>query len=537
MIRVTITGNGKFAGFSSNLESYSVQEDSTPASPADSSGGTGTVSVSVTEDPSSNGTILLLNDQMTLEDSAKGTTSGAINSVGADNGSATFSGDSRLGVLNATRYVPAFKGTLDDALTAILALGEITSGIVIDPTVASIPVAVRGGQYQLWKLLGELCAAHQLEISLVSNNVVARPLRTRIASLDRVVSEGWRVQNAELAQFVDVNYYNYVEITNSLVYPYGGWNPDVRVLSVDAGKTVTVNIPVDEVSVSLTDLQQPTVQDTVARDYVGPTSVYSVAGGDGLPIPAAQWTDRGGSLSVAIGADGQSIDVTLTGASDVELGPYSIAVSSGPGDYYSTLRLIGSGLAFTRETLRVPTGAPAEKTAQEVGPTVDNPWIDTRLDAYAAALRAGGQFAAPTQTFTFDATLINRSSDDGSYVYPTFEDFADQFAGDAFADFNSAWSGQTFDQFRQYMFLQVQDNFENQVFGNVSGARVRYRDAWYRIRSAGVTQDGIQGASAERDTLISDFNAEFDGVTFADWNSIFDGMKFEDYALIPLYAT
>src|SRR5690606_149399 len=117
---------------------------------------TGTVSVSVTEDPSSNGTILLLNDQMTLEDSAKGTTSGAINSVGADNGSATFSGDSRLGVLNATRYVPAFKGTLDDALTAILALGEITSGIVIDPTIASIPVAVRGGQYQLWKLLGEL---------------------------------------------------------------------------------------------------------------------------------------------------------------------------------------------------------------------------------------------------------------------------------------------------------------------------------------------------------------------------------------------
>src|SRR5690606_34728149 len=100
-----------------------------------------------------------------------------------------------------------------------------------------------------------------------------------------------------------------------------------------------------------------------------------------------------------------------------------------------------------------------------------------------------------------------------------------------------AWSGQTIDQFRQYMFLQVQDNFENQVFGNVSGARVRYRDAWYRIRSAGVTQDGIQGASAERDTLISDFNAEFDGVTFADWNSIFDGMKFEDYALIPLYAT
>lgn len=536
MIRVEISGNGKFAGHSTNLESYSVTEDSTPTSPADSSGGTGTVSVTVNEDPSSNGTILLLNDEMVLEDSVKGTTSGAINSVSSNDGVATFSGDSRLGILNSTKFVPAATGTLEDVVGDILALADITSGIVVDPSIASIPVAVRGGTYQLWKFLGELCSAHEVEISLVSNNVVVRPLRTRIASLDRISSEQWAVQNAELAQYVDVNYYNYSEIVNGLVYPVGGWNPSVRIISVDAGQTVTVNIPVDEVNVSLSSLQQPTVQDTVARDYVGPTSVYSVAGGDGLPIPAAQWTDQGGSLSVAIGADGQSIDVTLTGASEAEYAPYSIAVASGPSDYYSTLRLIGSGLAFDRQTLRVPTGAPAEKTAQEVGPTVDNPWIDTRHDAYGAALRAAGQYASARQTFSFDATLINRSSDTGSYTYPTFADFNAEYAGDDFSDWNAAWSGQTFDQFRAYMFLQVQDDFENQVFGNVGGARVRYRDAWYRIRSTGINQDGIQGASAERDTIFSDFNAEYAGLTFADWNAIFDGYKFEDYSLIPLYT-
>ncbi len=86
------------------------------------------------------------------------------------------------------------------------------------------------------------------------------------------------------------------------------------------------------------------------------------------------------------------------------------------------------------------------------------------------------------------------------------------------------------------MFLQVQDDFENQVFGNVGGARVRYRDAWYRIRSTSINQDGIQGASAERDTIFSDFNAEYAGLTFADWNAIFDGYNFEDYSLIPLYT-
>jgi hypothetical protein len=535
LIQVEITGNGKFAGHKSNLESYSVQEDSTPLSPADSSGGTGTVTITVTEDPSSNGSILLLNDDLVLEDSVKGTTSGRINSVGGRDGVATFSGDSRLGVLNATRYVPAYKGDLDGAVRAILALAEITSGIVVDPAIASLPVAFKGGTYQLWKLLCDLCSAHGLvEISLVSNNVVVRPVRTRIASLDRTSNEEWSVQNAELAQYVEVNYYNYEEVEDDLVYPYGGWNPDVRIISVEAGDTVTINIPVDEVNVSLTELEQPVVQDTVPREYVGPISVYSVSGNDGLPIPAAQWTAQGGALSVAIGEDGQSIDVTVTGANEPEYAPYSIAVASGPGDYYSTLRLIGSGLAFRKETLRVPTGAPAEKTAQEVGPTIDNPWVDTRMDAYSAALRAAGQYASPTQRFTFDATLINRSSDSGSYVYPTFADFNAQFAGDDFGDFDTEWGGQTFDQFRQYMFLQVQDNFENQVFGNVSGARVLFRDAWYRIRTTGITQDGIQGATAERDTVFSDFNERYDGLTFGDWDAIFDGLKFEDYAVIPL---
>lgn len=535
VIRLNVSGNGKFAGHSTNIESYSVQEDSTPVSPADSSGGTGTVSITVTEDAASDGSILLLNDDIVLEDSVKGTTSGSVNNVDSNNGAVTISGDSRLGILNATRYIPAHSGTIETAVLHVLDVAGITSGIFIYPEVADIPAAFKGGTYQMWKLLGDMCSALRVEISLVSNNVVVRPLRMRMASLDRTSSEGWSVQNIELAQYVEVYYYQYAEIVNDLVYPYGGWTPEVRVLnSVDAGVTQTINIPVDEVNVSLTSLQQPVVQDTVARDYVGPTSVYSVAGNDGLPIPAAQWTAQGGSLSVAIGADGQSIDVTVTGASEAEYAPYSIAVASGPSDYYSTLRLIGSGLGFNKQLVRFPTGAPAEKTAQEVGPTIDNVWVDTYNDAQAAALNAAYGMAAAKQTFTFDASLVNRSSDSGSVVYPTFADFADQWPTEDFGDWDTIWTGETFRDFDQYMFAQVQDDFENQVFGNVGGARVRYRDAWYRIRSTGITQDGISGASAERDTLFSDFDTEWMSGTFADFDAVFDDRKFEDFALIPL---
>jgi hypothetical protein len=535
VIRLTVNGNGKFAGHSTNIQSYSVQEDSTPVSPADSSGGTGTVSITVTEDESSDGSILLLNDEIVLEDSVKGTTSGKVNSVSSSDAAVTLSGDSRLGILNATRYVPAHKGDVESAVLHILAIAGITSGIYIDPAVADIPAAVRGGTYQVWKLLGDMCSARQVEISLVSNNIVARPLRTREASLDRVFNHDWAVQNIDLAQFVEVYYYNYEILEDELVYPYGGWNPDVRVInSIDAGQTQTINIPVDEVNVSLTELQQPVVQDSVAREYVGPVSVYCVAGNDGLPIPAAQWTAQGGSLTVAIGEDGQSIDVTVTGASEAEYAPYQIAMSSGPSDYYSSLRLIGSGLGFTRKLVRFPTGAPAEKTAQEVGPTIDTPWIDTYNDAQAAALYAAYEMASARQTFSFDASLINRSSDSGSIIYPIFEDFNEQWPTEDFDAWGTEWDELTFEDFRQFMFEQVEDNFENQAFGNVGGARVRFRDAYYRIRSAGITESGVQGASAERDTLFSDFDALWTGETFEDFENQHSGRLFEDFARIPL---
>lgn len=541
-IEVEVTGNGKFAGYRTNLESYSVTEDSTPTAPGDSSGGTGSIAFTATEDTSATGTILLLNDVITLSDTSAGQTQGTVTSVNVANGprtggydsrggSATVTADGRLGILNATGFVPAFMGDLDGAATMILGPAGITTGIVIEPSIAGTPVAFRGGQYNYWFLLKEIASAVGLiEVALVSNNVVVRPIREREAYMEKVSNVSWGVQNGELAQFVEVIYYNYEEIESGLVYPYGGWNPDVQILQVDAGQTITVNVPVN---VSLTSIDQPVVQDFVDR-YYDSSSVYSVAGNDGLPIPAAQWTAQGGSLTVAIGDDGQSIDVTMTGASEAEYAPYQIAVASGPSDYYSTLRLVGDGLGFTPETLRVPTGAPASKTAQEVGITIDNPAVNTRNDAYSAALRAAASWAAPSQTVTITATIINRSDSNGSYIYPTFDDFNGQYPTEDFDAFNAIWTGEAFAAFNAYQFGLVRDDFANQVFGNVGGARVLFRDAYYRIRNATVTQDGITTATAERDTTFGDFNLAYDGMTLGGWDAAFDGLKFEDYALIPL---
>lgn len=80
----------------------------------------------------------------------------------------------------------------------------------------------------------------------------------------------------------------------------------------------------------------------------------------------------------------------------------------------------------------------------------------------------------------------------------------------------------------------MQGDFTNQVFGNVGGARIPFRQAVYRIRSATISQNGITTATAESDTLFSDFNPAWVGEDFASFNSWFAGYKFEDFAVIPL---
>jgi len=316
-----------------------------------------------------------------------------------------------------------------------------------------------------------------------------------------------------------------------MVYPYGGWNSDVSVYQVDANETRVISIPVD---VSLASLSQPTMVTSVAQNYSGTTSVYAVAGNDGLPVSPAFWTSRGGSLTVAIGDDGQSIDVTIKSASEEGYAPYQIAISAGASNAYSSLRIIGTGLGFTRKTTKVPTGTPASKTPTDIGITIDNPWVDTQNDAQAAGLRAAAKFAAANQSITIGATFINRLTESGSYAYPTFADFDATQSGIAFDAFDTAWVGQTFSQFNTYQYSLVQNDFANQVFGNIGGARIRYGDAMYRIRSATKDANKISGATAESDTTIADFNTVWADKTFADFDTKFVGLKFEDHSLIPL---
>lgn len=528
-IEVEVTGTGAFAGHKSNVASYSYSEESTPTSPADSTGGVGELSFDVREDAEQ--TILLYKDGIRLTDSFNGAVAGLVDSINVTDTVATVAGRSRLGLLNTTQTVTGGSMTLGAYITAVLAAGSITTGISIDAGIAATAIVAPNYTGDLWILLKDICTAYQIEVALVDDVVTVRPLRERTIQPLNLEMESWSVSDLELAQSIEVAYYSYEQVTDSLVYPKGGWNEDVQVYQVDAGQTLVVEIPVD---FYLTSIEQPTVQSTVARDYTGPDSVYCVAGNDGLPVVTSQWTDAGGSLTVALKENGTVIEATIVGADIPNLAPFRIAVSSGPSDFYSTLRLIGTGVGFTRNIFTQQTGLTSAETATLVGVTIDNVMIDTEAQARTAAWNALADYALPRRSYSATARVVNRSGTQGpDVIYPSFDVWDDALApGYDFGDFNTDNTGDTFQDFTDAQYSTVINDFENQAFGNVAGARVQYRDAWYRVRQADSTQDSVAFTSAF-DTLFSDFNTSQTG-DFSDFNAVFTDLTFTDFALIPL---
>jgi hypothetical protein len=484
--------------------------------------------------------VLLLNDTVKLTDGDRGNTEGKINAITSNDRVMSITADSRLGRLVIDTRADPVNDTFSNVLYYYLGLGGITTEIAVDTSLSSIPILAQGWEGDLWTKIKELLVTVGAEIALVRGTVQVRPVRERRALEINNVSESWSVQNIDLAQQVEIYYYNSEYKTNKMVYPQDGWNEDVPVYTVDAGKTLEVNIPVD---ISLVSLVQPTMFTSMPRYYTGPSSGYTVAGNDGLPIPVAMWTNNGGRLTVEIGEDGKSIDLTVVGATGdaARYAPYRIAVSAGPSDYYSSLRIQGTGLFYKQESIIVPTGVDEASTSRDVGVTVDNIFVKDIRQAWDVALDVTGKWSAPTRTINISKADINRPGEtQQSFDYALFADF-DQYADDesllTFGDFDAEWpSPDTFGDFDQFWYDKVADTFEFQVFGNAVGARVQFRRAIYRIRSTTIAPDGVS-YMAEADTTFEDFDESAGmnpGMDFADFDVLYDGLSFSDFALIPL---
>lgn len=506
------------------LDSYSVSEDATPLDPDGFSGGVGQLTFSLGPSPT---TQLLIDKTVDLIDSARGKFQGVVRTVEDADGVLSVTADSSLALLNSWHSVPPYNGTLADYIQFLVDLVGITDSLIVDSSIALDTISVPGYLGNVWDHLKQFLSSRQIELALVFNRVVVRPVRTNVAHTNKITTQTKTVSSQVSAQSIEINWYESVWGTQREVFPT---TRDESPIVVNANETVVQTYTIDG---SLQSVNQPTVSSFVNdASYAGTNGVYAVAGSDGLPVTPSQWTASGGSLTVAVTDDPSVIEVTVHGADIASLAPFRIAMTAGTSSYYNALHITGTGLSWTQHTLTLSTGVPLGSAGQVVGTTVNNPYIQSLAQAYTAGLYTVAAWSSPQVSLSGSSeALVN--GDFGSVSGVTFEIFNALSGLTDIASWNTEYATLDIAGFNAVWADFVSMSFATQLFGNSVGARILADDAYYRI--TGTTTDAFSVQyNGVLDTTIDDINAAWGGLTIADFNTQFNGYRFIDHTPVPL---
>lgn len=487
-VNVEVIGNGSYAGAKTSVENYSITEEATPIAASDTSGAVGTLLMNAMDNPERFGTALMLYSTLRLTDDVRGAFVGDVTSLAGADGGVGITANSRLGKLVTTTNAAAVNTTFGGAVAYYMGLGGITTGITVDSSLSGLPVVAQGWiQQDLWTKIKELCVVYGAEIAVVDSEIIVRPFRGRDVKIDTASSVSWNYSVTDTPHQIEVMYYNTEYRSNSTMVP----NPDMgiedrqQIITVDVDETVVTNIPVP---MWLNSIETPTMVDFNGwkNAVFGASSIYAVSSTvDDFDIMPAQWAATGGKLSVAIGEDGRSIDVTVKGpkGSLDAYAPFQIALSSGSGNNYATLRIRGTGVYYRENSITSWTGAGGD-AARGIGLTIANPFVRSLSDAWKVAYNVAQDVSAPDRTVTVNA-------------------FKTPLTGDV------------------------------STLGNLPGSRFAWRRNIFRVKSSTVTESRVD-LTAEVDTTFDDFNKSAAGMTFSQFNTSFNGIKFGEFALAPL---
>jgi len=533
-IQVELTGDGNFAGAAANVTDYSITEYSSPTTMTDLQSGVGGVTFGVEEDPGFDGSILLPGEPFELTDPYAGTQSGVIDGGSTSGYMLNVSGATALLPLVSQREMPAMSGTLGAVLTAYFASCGITSGFQFDTAIANISVNVPSWVGDVWTQIKKLQAIHQFEVADVAGRIIVRKLRLRSVDVQRYTDTRFNYGRGNASHIVEVYYYNNLWVADKQIFPDPkSFITDRSIITVGAGETTTTNYPVD---MWIGTIDAPTQVSSLPWDNTSSTSVYSVVDKDGQPVTITDWRNGGGNLSLAIGPDGKSVDVTVTGMITNQRAPYRIASSSEDREYqYPALYIAATGVQFKKEMIWSGTGADLKDAPADSKTTIDDPMVSTPAEARVVLANAVMRSSGFEQGFEATATSVNRRGDIGQVIYPTFGEYNATIGSQTFATFNTVNAGKTFATQTKEQADLVKLDFVTQAFGGIGGARVRYRDSWYRIRSA-TSRPGQFDWQSEFDTLFSDWQTVVgpQAQTFATFNTKWAGKSFEQHARMPL---
>lgn len=400
----------------SNLEDYSVVEDATPMDPNSMTGGYGQISFDILDYRDYR---LLRGKEFRLDDSVKGRTSGLVTEFTNNNGMVSITTDSALGVLNSWQHMPAFVGYVDELIDLWFEKVGLSLPVRFEGVVAAQYVTVQAFIGNLWDHLKQFLSANKIEMALVYNTIVFRHFRNFDAVTDNLIDISTGVAMGESARTVEVSYYNNEYVAYGELYPplstyednYSTEEGDaeaaeLNILQVDANETVEYTLQLDATPLSVD--RRPSAVDGVS-DSPQTASVYTVVGADDLPVPAAQWNAQGGKVRVRISPDDPTqLIVTVHGPSNKELAPYRIAMSSGSGNYYNSLHIMGEGTRFLEKFVTIHTGATTDTTGTEVGVRVQNRYITTKSQALDTGKHTAAAYSGFVASVNGTAVDINR---------------------------------------------------------------------------------------------------------------------------------
>lgn len=467
-----------------NLESWQVSLDVPSLTPANLDGGTGSISFT-TRDLSQ--PQLLRNQRFIFTDDDAGAFIGRISQVSwFEEGGTSFSAETMLNRLNVDMTVPPGDSmSMESTVNPVLALvGMVSEGLDTDFRVTPRP----GWRGNLLDYLKQFCMVFDYEMLPSASDpdvVTFRSIRTNTFD-PSLMSASFSVNDQQLAQSIEIHQYMITNVLNNVeVSPAA--TTDAQILTVNAGETITYDL---QLNAWVASVNQPAVLDFVGPEERTDIGAYCVAGSDGLPVSAAQWTATGGRVEVEQTEDPSVIRVIVTAPLTATLAgpggedrfaPYSIAATSGEGTLYNSLHVTGLATTWERQTVSIPTGVVSEVTVEPVGVTIDNVWVSFRDYVYKLGVRAAQTFAGPTYTISNVETSPNSN-------------------------------------LRQ-----------------VVGSRIEGDEIKFRVQSASATEGGVN-CSGVMDTTFNDFGTAMpSGMTFGQWAAaVPSGMTFDQWAAVPL---
>lgn len=527
----------KLNGQTYEATEYKVTESSTPLAGGDGSGAVGVITCSFNTSMILN-PILLSEKPITFIDTKRGTTLGTIRNVDINKTSTTVTADTRLNAYNIEVTTLPYTGTLEGAFVYYSSLANIDSNFNVDNSLGTIAVNFPGWTGNLWQHMKKFAMSVNADLNLISNNLVMRPVRQFIARANREFDSEVHVDSTQLALKQEVVWYKTRTVEQGLIYPPGGWNSDVRVLSVPAGQTIEYTLDTNGSIYSII----PPIMKTVVAPNDSDESVYTIVGDDNLPMTPEAWDAYGGSLTVAPSEDRSQVIVTITGArgyyqaNGQPMRTYRVALSGGTSDStYSTLRLVGRYVELNQQSIIIPTGVEDYRTGQEFAPTIDNIFLNSADAAYSAGVRGARRYSGKTISLSANVSTVNRRGIAGTAYYPPYSYVKTKYAPSTYGTVNTLLGGPaTYGSVRTQFYAEVQVNFEAQVFGNVPGARFpdRASNRWYRVRDA-TTEWGQLSVEADDDLLFGDIKTAMSGLNYGQAKTIvYTGLSYHDANLL-----